>query len=109
MPFRAMPFEPSRPTQLTQELRLATTMTGGVSLAIWMAGVVREINLLAQASQWRRRQGALLDDSQLTKGSAESLRLYAELIDLLDTVVDVDVLSGTSAGGIGAALLASSR
>ena len=30
----------------TQEVRFATTMTGGVSLAIWMAGVAREINLL---------------------------------------------------------------
>jgi len=104
-----MIFEPQPVTELTQELRLATTMTGGVSLAIWMAGVAREINLLAQASQWRRRRGAAPADSQLTKGSAASLRLYAELIDLLDTVVDVDVLSGTSAGGIGAALLASSR
>ncbi|OBF88042.1 hypothetical protein A5791_18590 [Mycobacterium sp. 852002-51163_SCH5372311] len=84
-------------------------MTGGVSLAIWMAGVAREINLLAQASQWRRRRGPFPADSQLPAASAESLRLYTELIDLLDTVVDVDVLSGTSAGGIGAALLASSR
>ncbi|OBA84598.1 hypothetical protein A9W99_00510 [Mycobacterium sp. 1164966.3] len=84
-------------------------MTGGVSLAIWMAGVAREINLLGQASQWRRRGGPVPTDHQLPTASAESLRLYAELIDLLDTVVDIDVLSGTSAGGIGAALLASSR
>jgi hypothetical protein len=48
---------PSPVTELTQELRLATTMTGGVSLAIWMAGVAREINLLQQASQWRRLGG----------------------------------------------------
>lgn len=41
---------PSPVTELTQQLRLATTMTGGVSLAIWMAGVAREINLLAQFS-----------------------------------------------------------
>lgn len=104
-----MAFEPQPVTELTQELRLATTMTGGVSLAIWMAGVAREINLLAQASQWRRQGGTFPTDSRLTEGAAESLRLYAELIDLLDMVVDADVLSGTSAGGIGAALLASSR
>jgi patatin-related protein len=101
--------KPSPVTELTQELRLATTMTGGVSLAIWMAGVAREINLLAQASQWRRRGGSFPADTQLPKESAACLRLYAELIDLLDTVVDVDVLSGTSAGGISATLLASSR
>jgi patatin-related protein len=105
-----MAFEsPSPVTESTQELRLATTMTGGVSLAIWMAGVAREINLLAQASQWRRAGGTFPTHSQLTKESAASLRLYAELIGLLDIVVDVDILSGTSAGGINAALLASSR
>ena len=48
---------PSPVTELTQELRFATTMTGGVSLAIWMGGVAREINLLSQASQWRRAGG----------------------------------------------------
>ena len=101
--------QPSPVTELTQELRLATTMTGGVSLAIWMAGVAREINLLAQASQWRRAGGTFPTNSPLSKESVASLRLYAELIDLLDVVVDVDILSGTSAGGINAALLASSR
>ncbi|RUP00900.1 MAG: patatin-like protein [Mycobacterium sp.] len=105
-----MTFEtPSPVTELTQELRLATTMTGGVSLAIWMAGVTREINLLAQASQWRREGGPFPADNRLSKESTASLRLYASLIDLLDVIVDVDVLSGTSAGGINAALLASSR
>ena len=101
--------EPSQVTELTQELRLATTMTGGVSLAIWMAGVSREINLLSQASQWRRAGGPFPVDSQLSQESAASLKLYAQLIDLLDMIVDVDTLSGTSAGGINAALLASSR
>jgi patatin-related protein len=84
-------------------------MTGGVSLAIWMAGVTREINLLSQASQWRRVGKTFPTRSNLTKESAACLKLYAELIDLLDVVVDVDVLSGTSAGGINAAVLGSSR
>lgn len=101
--------KPSPVTELTQELRLATTMTGGVSLAIWMAGVTREMNLLAQASQWRREGGSFPADSRLSTQAAASLRLYAGLIDLLDMIVDVDILSGTSAGGINAALLASSR
>src|SRR5690349_12427065 len=96
-------------TPLTQEVRLATTMTGGVSLAIWMAGVAREVNLLAQASQWRRVGGEFPTDSMLPPPAAQALKLYRKLIDLLDIVVDVDILSGTSAGGINAALLASSR
>jgi patatin-related protein len=100
---------PTSVNQLTQELRLATTFTGGVSLAIWMAGVTREINLLAQASQWRRMDRPFPPDTTLSVESAACLKLYAELIDLLDLVVDVDILSGTSAGGINAALLASSR
>lgn len=99
---------PSLASDATQELRLATTMTGGVSLAIWMAGVTREINLLTQASQWRFRSGEL-PPSTLTTAAEASLKLYAELIDVLDVVVDVDVLSGTSAGGINAAFLAWSR
>jgi patatin-related protein len=101
--------EPSQVTPMTQELRLATTMTGGVSLAIWMAGVAREINLLAQASQWRRAGGDFPAGTRLSVPSVKSLKLYRRLIDLLDTVVDVDILSGTSAGGINGALLAWSR
>ena len=47
--------EVSGVTADTQEVRLATTMTGGVSLAVWMGGVAREIDLLMQASKTRRR------------------------------------------------------
>lgn len=100
--------ESSEPTEMTQELRLATTLTGGVSLAIWMAGVAREINLLAQASQWRRLGGEPKRGT-LSGPAEKSLELYLKLIKLLDTVVDVDILSGTSAGGINGALLAWSR
>jgi patatin-related protein len=101
--------DPPKVTELTQEVRLATTMTGGVSLAVWMAGVTREINLLAQASQWRRTGGVIPDGNGLSENEKASLKLYRALIDLLDIVADVDVLTGTSAGGINAALLALSR
>ena len=52
----------------------ATTSTrhdhqGRVSLAIWMAGVAREINLLAQASQWRRAFPWMVHISEQLKGS----------------------------------------
>src|SRR5271166_2047770 len=101
--------DPPKVTELTQEVRLATTMTGGVSLAVWMAGVTREINLLAQASQWRRTGGVIPDGNGLSENEKASLKLYRALIDLLDIVADIDVLTGTSAGGINAALLALSR
>lgn len=41
-------------TPATQEVRLALTMTGGVSLAVWMGGVAREIDFVMQASKARR-------------------------------------------------------
>ena len=99
-------------TALTQTIRLATTMTGGVSLAIWMGGVTRELNLLCEASTWR---GSLKSMTSIrpvadAKDSDSAVRgLYLRLIDLLDVSVSVDVLSGTSAGGINAALLGLSR
>ncbi len=104
----------------TQELRLATTMTGGVSLAVWMGGVAREIDLLMQASKTRRQLQRTPGASQPTPAAGqrrgtlsaadEAERvLYTKLIELLDVVVEVDVLSGTSAGGVNAAMLAFAR
>ena len=77
-------------------------MSGGVSLAVWMGGVARELNLLQQASNLRQRQ----DDAAAGPGWDEKCReLYRKLLELLDVTVTTDVLSGTSAGGINAALL----
>ncbi|WP_157749643.1 patatin-like protein [Jatrophihabitans sp. GAS493] len=101
-----------RVTPATQVLRIATTMTGGVSLAIWMGGIVREIDLLCQASQWRT-QLTFADQLPVQDASATPERnikaRYLHLLEALDTVVDTDILSGTSAGGINAALLGYAR
>jgi predicted acylesterase/phospholipase RssA len=78
---------------LRQEVRLAVVMTGGVSLCIWMGGVARELNLLLH-----RGVGA----SELAQRVRDR---YQDLLDVLSTDVSVDVLSGTSAGGINAAIL----
>ncbi|HEX3539192.1 MAG TPA: patatin-like protein [Acidimicrobiales bacterium] len=86
----------------TQEIRIASAMTGGVSLAIWMGGVAREMNLLDQASR-ARRDPTTTDGFSV--GDAAVRDLYRRLLELLDVVVAIDVLSGTSAGGINAALL----
>jgi len=61
-----------------QELRLAVVMTGGVSLAVWMGGVALEIDRL------RRCQPGT----------------YAKLLGLTASEVRVDVISGSSAGGL---------
>ena len=98
------PGEVSPVTLETQEIRLAATLTGGVSLAVWMGGVAREVDLLTQASNLRRLGGTPL---QLPE--SDPRRRYLDLVNLLDVTVDVDILSGTSAGGINAALLAYGR
>ena len=82
-----------------QELRLAITMSGGVSLAVWMGGVARELNLLTEASS---RHPAAPGEQP---GDTAVRALYRKLLDLMQVTVSIDVLAGTSAGGINAALL----
>lgn len=96
--------DPRPATVVTQEIRLALAFTGGVSLAVWMGGVARELDLLVQASARRRRPG--LDPvDPATPDPDPGRRAYRRLLDLVDAQVAVDVLAGTSAGGINAALL----
>jgi patatin-related protein len=66
----------------TEELRIAVAMSGGVSLAIWMGGVAKELDRL------RRGESA-----------------YAPLLELMGQQPVVDLVSGTSAGGLNGALL----
>ncbi|MDX6230951.1 MAG: hypothetical protein QOI76_4341, partial [Frankiales bacterium] len=94
-----------RPASLaTQELRFAMAFTGGVSLAVWMGGIARELDLLIQASD-RRQTGVGPAHDVSTPDEDPVRRFYRRLLDLVDVQVAVDVLSGTSAGGINAALL----
>jgi predicted acylesterase/phospholipase RssA len=107
-----------------RELRLGVVCYGGISLAIYMFGQTRELHHLALASS------ALECDAQ-TPGSASAAAVcgavtpgeawetlpasarpyYAALVDnwrteRVRTRVVVDVISGTSAGGINGILLA---
>lgn len=65
-----------------EELRLALVMTGGSSLAVWMGGVTNEVNRL------RRGQGP-----------------YGDVLALMHSTARVDVISGTSAGGLNGAMI----
>jgi patatin-related protein len=76
---------------LYQELRLALTINGGVSLAVWMGAVVSEIDRFRCAF------------SRQAPGPAKP---YAALLDALETLVVPDVIAGSSAGGMNGALLA---
>lgn len=90
----------------SRELRLAVVCYGGVSLAIYMHGQTKEIHRLVKAS-------ALLDGGYDTAAASPTERVYADLLDRLAaeqdgprTRVVVDVVAGTSAGGINGVCLA---
>jgi len=83
------------------EFRLAVAFTGGVSLAVWMGGMAREMNLLLAASRIRRGE-SVADTSEQGRKVRDG---YAALLDLLNVDCSMDVLSGTSAGGVNAVIL----
>ncbi len=88
-----------------RELRLALVCYGGVSLAVYMHGITKEIWRLAKASQ-AHHAGAPPDVStgseQVYRGLLESIE---ECCDVQLRVL-VDILAGASAGGINAIFLA---
>ncbi|HQG17553.1 MAG TPA: patatin-like protein, partial [Ornithinibacter sp.] len=69
-----------------EEIRFGVVMNGGVSLAVWMGGVALELDRLVKAGG----------------GSGP----YADLLRLTGCTARVDVVSGTSAGGVNGAALA---
>ena len=76
----------------TNEVRLALVLYGGVALAIYINGAVNELLKLVRAG--------------LRKQPPEGEEPYILLKELLDAEVTVDVISGTSAGGINGIFLA---
>lgn len=100
-----------------KELRLALVCYGGVSLAIYMHGVTKEILKLLRASRHfqaipdlnRRRQ---IDFAEASGAPAENdtssvyYQLLCQIGKQLDLRVIVDVIAGASAGGINGILLA---
>jgi patatin-related protein len=88
-----------------REIRIALVCYGGVSLAIYMHGVTRELHRLVTAAS-RLDQ----DDNPFEAGCTEHVywALLRELAERegLRTRVVVDVISGTSAGGINGVFLA---
>jgi patatin-related protein len=82
-----------------RELRLAVVCYGGSSLAIYMHGVTKELHRLVKASALLEA-GLPLDGASPTESAyADLLRAQAESSGVQTRVV-VDVVAGTSAGGI---------
>ena len=81
-------------TSQTRELRIAPVMTGGTSLAVWMGGVTAELYSMARTAHE--------DEAADSAASA----IYRSLLDLTGTTPVIDVVTGTSAGGLNGSLLA---
>ncbi len=86
-----------------KELRLALVCYGGISLAVYMHGITKEIWRLARASR------AFHDDLEPTHTSQ---RVYRDLLDAIENRSSiklramVDIVAGASAGGINGVFLA---
>jgi patatin-related protein len=89
-----------------KELRIALVCYGGVSLAVYMHGITKEIWRLAKASQ------ATHSSDPHEAEAAASASIYATLLTRIaeqadtDIRIVVDILAGASAGGINAVFLA---
>src|SRR5918995_163463 len=96
----------SAPRRVRRDVRLALVLNGGVSLAVWMGGVTHEVDLLRRASRV-----AAGESEESVGGVAEHDRAvfdaWAALCRRADVGrVVVDVIAGTSAGGLNGTLLA---
>jgi predicted acylesterase/phospholipase RssA len=101
-----------------KELRLALVCYGGVSLVLYMHGVIKEILKLARASKTyhstpdlqARRIGSFASLNGPDDRELDSEELYLSLLQRigrnLDLRVIIDSVAGASAGGISGIILA---
>lgn len=75
-----------------EEVRVALALNGGVSLAVWMGGCAVELD--------RARRTRSLPDRD------KHANIYEAICDAFRRELVIDIMSGTSAGGINGALLA---
>jgi patatin-related protein len=86
------------------EIRLAVVLFGGVSLAVYIHGVTREILNLIRASKLLHAEAGAAADAP------DSTAVYLDLLKSLEPDIDlrivIDLISGASAGGINGVMLA---
>ncbi|MCX4985282.1 patatin-like protein [Streptomyces sp. NBC_00572] len=85
-----------------EQTRLALVLNGGVSLAVWMGGVTHEIDLLRRAS--RAVHSGIPE--HVDPSDRPVFELWERVVREANTHVLVDVIAGTSAGGLNGSLLA---
>jgi patatin-related protein len=101
-----------------KELRIALVCFGGVSLAVYMHGISKEILKLVRASRAlhaitdrsRRAAASFFDGYDWTDAEYDTEPIYFELLREIGRSVElrviVDIVAGASAGGINGAMLA---
>ena len=101
-----------------KELRIALVCFGGVSLAVYMHGITKEILKLVRASgvlhaiadRAERSQSAFFDKVDRNDPEYDTEAIYFELLrdigHTLELRVIVDIIAGASAGGINGTMLA---
>jgi patatin-related protein len=101
-----------------KELRIALVCFGGVSLAVYMHGISKEILKLVRASsalhairdRSRRAQASFFDYSDASDAEYDTEQVYFELLRDIGRDVElrviVDIIAGASAGGINGTMLA---
>jgi patatin-related protein len=101
-----------------KELRIALVCFGGISLAIYMHGITKEILKLVRASsalhgiadRSRRAKATFFNHVDRSDPEYDTEEVYFELLREIGRNVEmrvvVDIIAGASAGGINAAMLA---
>jgi hypothetical protein len=101
----AIPETVRRPAGDVKELRLGLVCYGGVSLAIYMHGITKEINRAVRASVLEERDadsGSDVTSEKEYRALLQALRVERDV----HTRIVVDAIAGSSAGGINGIFLA---
>ncbi len=106
--------------EITKEIRFAVVMYGGISLAIYMNGIAQELLGMVKATAPNAGKEVASQTSrteqQAMSGKQETSSVYRKIADYLSNETSsafrhkfvVDIISGTSAGGINGVFLAKS-
>ena len=100
-----------------KELRLAVILTGGISLTVHMHGVSKELLKLVRASKVyhqvphsKRQISSYSEYNNVKTRETDTEEIYFELLQEIGKYVDariiIDVIAGSSAGGVNGVFLA---
>ncbi|HET9575173.1 MAG TPA: hypothetical protein VFP04_02160, partial [Nitrospira sp.] len=105
---------------IEKDLRLAVVCYGGISLAVYQHGITKELLKLVRASEACQNEldparegdgGSKSANNQQSDTEADTESVYCDLLreirrNNLDLRIIVDVIAGSSAGGINGVVLA---